>query len=744
MKSDTTIANMKTLELKFPKGILYIIGNEAAERFSYYGMRSVLILFMTEYLLNNMGKPEFTHTEAVIWYHNFMSACYFFPLIGAIVSDVFWGKYKTIIFFSVIYCFGHLILASFNSSTGLFYGLALIAIGTGGIKPCVVSHVGDQFSKKTKQLLGKSYGWFYCAINCGTFASMLIIPYLLRRYNSAIAFGVPGILMLTAVIVFWRGRKFFITIPPIGWKKYKKEIFDKSNFKAICNLCIIFIFISAFYTLHDQYSSSWIIQAEKLNREINIGFAKFTLNQFQVQSVNPILILILTPIYSYKIYPFLERFTNLNYLKKIAAGLFITAFSFVIIAIIEIFLEHGKEVSILWQLLAFIFLTSGEILVSVTGLEIAYTHAPNSVKSLVLAFYLFAMSIGNFLTSIVNYIIQKWSGEQSIYNSTYFFIFAGFMGVVGIIFLIYMPFYKGRVYLQLLRTSLPKETHIHQSKIKKITDIILKCGKGKIAILIFYRPLLRKDIVKYVDPNGNVTYEYASDYDFLILTKDKAKYTSKLQGKIRDEFAKQKLETRTSFDQSYGVTLTIKSFSNFISKLEHEKYLFIKGRGILLYNYYDHKLLRYGQLEEAGDFKRIKKDCSYYHNNGLMFLRVAKLLINLPNYSALAIFNLHQATESFYHCALIALSEEKSYTHDLIELNRDLCGYSNKFYNIFPLDTKEQRKSFNCLQEAYSNARYNPNYSTDKEQIKYLISRIEKLEDLTKIYSEGQAAIEDI
>ncbi len=122
---------------------------------------------MTKYLLNNLGAPEFTESQAMVWYHSFYSACYFFPIIGAIIADVFLGKYKTIIALSIVYCLGHLILGLFGTKTGLTFGLALIAIGTGGIKPCVIAHLGDQFNKNNSHLITKAYSWLYFSVSVG-------------------------------------------------------------------------------------------------------------------------------------------------------------------------------------------------------------------------------------------------------------------------------------------------------------------------------------------------------------------------------------------------------------------------------------------------------------------------------------------------------------------------------------------------------------------------------------------------
>jgi proton-dependent oligopeptide transporter, POT family len=207
---------------KLPSCIPYIIGNEAAERFSYYGMKTILVIFMTKYLMDSAGHlAVMDPTEAKIWYHTFSMANYFFPIIGAVIADIFWGKYKTIMTLSVVYCLGHLALAILDTRLGLSIGLTLIAVGSGGIKPCVSANVGDQFTEKNKHLLEKVFNLFYFAINLGAFISSVLTPVLLDKVGPNVAFGVPGVLMFMATVIFWLGRKKFIVIPPVGFKAYK-------------------------------------------------------------------------------------------------------------------------------------------------------------------------------------------------------------------------------------------------------------------------------------------------------------------------------------------------------------------------------------------------------------------------------------------------------------------------------------------------------------------------------------------
>ena len=209
-----------------PKGIPYIIGNELAERFSFYGMKCILMIFMTKHLMNSDGSIDtMTDNEATYWYHLFTSAVYYTPIFGAILSDAFLGKYRTILILSIVYCLGHFTLALDETRIGLMAGLILISIGAGGIKPCVSAHVGDQFGKTNSYLMEKVFSWFYLSINLGAFISTMLTPILLANFGSQVAFGLPGVLMLMATIVFWMGRKVFIHVPPGGMKFLKETLF---------------------------------------------------------------------------------------------------------------------------------------------------------------------------------------------------------------------------------------------------------------------------------------------------------------------------------------------------------------------------------------------------------------------------------------------------------------------------------------------------------------------------------------
>jgi len=200
---------------KLPPQIPYIIGNEACERFSFYGMRNILVSFLTSSIILAYLPEADRAGMAKEVFHSFVIGVYFFPLLGGWLSDRFFGKYNTIFWLSLLYCVGHAFLALFESNrTGFYAGLFLIALGSGGIKPLVSSFVGDQFNQSNKHLAKVVYDAFYWTINFGSFFASLLMPLLLRNYGPAIAFGIPGLLMFIATIIFWAGRHKYVNQPP--------------------------------------------------------------------------------------------------------------------------------------------------------------------------------------------------------------------------------------------------------------------------------------------------------------------------------------------------------------------------------------------------------------------------------------------------------------------------------------------------------------------------------------------------
>ncbi len=447
---------------RMPPGIPYIVGNEAAERFSFYGMKAILAVFMTEHLLDRSGTlAVMSDSDAKFYLHSFVVAGYLFPLVGAILADWLFGKYRTILWLSIIYCLGHLSLALDETRLGLGLGLGLIAIGTGAIKPCVSAHVGDQFGAANRHLLSRVFGWFYLAINLGALASTLLTPILLDpasfqsvfgslagplasvgiRPGPGLAFGVPGVLMALATFVFWLGRNTFVHVPPRG-AAFLKEAFSADALRALRGLVPVYLCVAAFWCLFDQTASAWVLQAKSMDMQL-LGI---TWLPSQLQAVNPLLILLFVPLFSYVIYPAIDRVFPLTPLRKIGLGMFLMVPAFSISGLIQAWIDAGGTPSIAWQVLAYALLTAAEVMVSITCLEFSYTQAPPSIKSIVMSLYLASIALGNEFTAVVNALISRSPVDRWLAGANYYWFFTAVMLLAAVLFVGVARGYRGHTY----------------------------------------------------------------------------------------------------------------------------------------------------------------------------------------------------------------------------------------------------------------------------------------------------------
>ncbi|MBV1776936.1 oligopeptide:H+ symporter [Burkholderiaceae bacterium DAT-1] len=512
---------------KLPRQIGYIVANEGCERFSFYGMRNILTVFLMTSLL--MAVPEdMRKSEAKEVFHTFVIGVYFFPLLGGWLADRFFGKYNTIFWMSLIYCAGHACLAIFEHSVnGFFTGLFLIAFGSGGIKPLVSGFVGDQFDKSTRHLARRVFDAFYWIINFGSFFASLLMPFLLKHYGASVAFGIPGILMGIATLILWAGRHTYIHIPPkgkdpdsflaiartalfartdvsgnmrfrkglliasigttlavlclacsvsttldlalpqldfvkafclalvvfmafSGWgvwmqldrteRKHERQAIE--GVRSVLRLLILFALVTPFYSLFDQKASTWIIQANDMVKPD-------WFEPSQMQSLNPLLVMLLIPFNNFVLFPMLESFgLKVTPLRRMGAGIAIAGLAWIVIGMIQLSMDEGKAMHIAWQILPYFILTTGEVLVSATGLEFAYSQAPLSMKGTINSFWNLTTTIGNLWVLLSNHTVQSkgvinYIGTTGLSVSAFqMFFFAGFALVAAALFALYARSYK--------------------------------------------------------------------------------------------------------------------------------------------------------------------------------------------------------------------------------------------------------------------------------------------------------------
>jgi POT family proton-dependent oligopeptide transporter len=593
----------------WPPGVPYIVGNEACERFCFYGMRAILAAHLASLyaLHHDLGERE-AQSAATASTHLFNAGVYALPMIGAILAERLLGKYRTIFYLSLVYCLGTAVLAvGAGYLESMFVGLALIALGAGGIKPCVSANVGDQFGKGNWFRVRTIFQVFYFSINFGSFFATLLIPLvqmhagaaLIRlfpalgerttAYNlgTGIAFGIPGVLMFLATLIFWMGRRKFVHVPPrpggqvglldaisstllfltvghlfitpellshlgiAGWARWpiyivismaclggglwlfarRQQLAQDDGFLAIVwygiknygqrsaagdgqaneswlarspfwgpavdrfglkaaegpvavlKIISVFILISVFWALFDQHSSSWIFQAGQMDlrlwgdRESFLGIPNVVLSKNQVPALNPLMVMLLIPAMNW-LYGRCDRMgIRTTPLRRITAGMFIAALSFVAVALIQRWIDAeiresaphvaagavgllstpdgwgpllatpvlaaGSKAHVWfgWQIIAYLLMTVAEVMVSITGLEFAYTQAPARMKSTIMGFWLLTVALGNVLVAFL-------AGFEQLERVTFFWTFAGLCAAAGLLFGLRAYFYVQKDYTQ--------------------------------------------------------------------------------------------------------------------------------------------------------------------------------------------------------------------------------------------------------------------------------------------------------
>lgn len=524
----TEVAASAAPPARLPRQVPYIIGNEACERFSFYGMRNILVQFMVSSVILAYVPAADREGVAKDVFHSFVIGVYFFPLLGGWLSDRFFGKYNTVLWFSLIYCAGHACLALFEDNRNGFYtGLFLIALGSGGIKPLVVSFVGDQFTRDNKHLAKIVFDAFYWTINFGSFFASLLMPLFLRSYGPSVAFGIPGVLMFIATIIFWLGRKQYVRVPPtrgqdphsffnvartalttqasgqgrpgfmvavagaalaiamllcwaIGpafWPKdfgfvitaclalgaliafggigtamqlerarglHPDEAVD--SVRAVLRIIIVFALTTPFWSLFDQKASTWVLQGKTMVVPHDLWWWPSALvkEAGQMQALNPLLVMLIIPFNNIVLYPALRRMgLEPTALRRMGWGIAFSGFAWIGAGMIQLHIDSGASTSLAWQMLPYLLLTFGEVLVSATALEFAYSQATQAMKGVIMAFWYLASTFGSLWVLLTNAAVRNEAVTSQIAttglseNAFLMFFFAAFAFVAALAFALY-------------------------------------------------------------------------------------------------------------------------------------------------------------------------------------------------------------------------------------------------------------------------------------------------------------------
>jgi POT family proton-dependent oligopeptide transporter len=367
-----------------PRGFWFVFWGELAERASFYGMRTVLALYLVDEL-------RFGEAGAASVMSFFLAACYLAPLLGGLIADRLLGRFRTIAAFAIPYLAGHVVLGAVPTRTGLAISLLLLALGSGAIKPNTSTLMGMIYEAERKTaLLGRAFSYFYASINVGAAVASLGLPLVRERWGYATALMVPAVLMALAFGLFVLGKRHY---PPEPARKAPSPAERAAARATLGRLTGLFGLIAVFWFVYDQSSSTWIFFARERADLALWGGVKITPDQ--IQGANPVLILALTPLFN-ELWTRLARRRGAEVpdTRKMLWGFWIVTGAMSVMALCG-WLSSGAKVSVWWLLFATFVITLAELCISVVGLELAYRRAAPGTKSAVTAAFLVTVFVGN-------------------------------------------------------------------------------------------------------------------------------------------------------------------------------------------------------------------------------------------------------------------------------------------------------------------------------------------------------------
>ena len=344
-----------------PIGFYFLFAGEFAERCSFYGMRAILSLYMTERLGVDEG-------NAGMFMSCFIALCYFFPLIGGWVADNYIGKYWTIVGFSAPYIVAHLIIGIEDQWTVAF-ALILAAMGSGVIKPNISTLMGmtyDQQRPGQERLLTSAFSLFYISINIGAFLSQLLVPIIRTEFNYQLAFFFPAVLMFLALGFFAAGKRFFatetierkvvtenpsqpipdgktvtgLTIKYTPVTQEQKAADQALRWQTVLRIMYVFLTVMFFWAVFDQSASTWIFFANTFMDCTIFGYA---VPPDSIQSLNALFIVLFVPV-SLVLYSKLDRAGyKVKATHKITAGFILTGVSMAILGVAGLMAGQKQE-----------------------------------------------------------------------------------------------------------------------------------------------------------------------------------------------------------------------------------------------------------------------------------------------------------------------------------------------------------------------------------------------------------------
>lgn len=423
MSSTALPAVARDTLLGHPKGLFLLFATEMWERFSYYGMRALLVLSLVAGV--EAANPGFgwTQAEALKLYGLFTGFVYFTPLIGGWLADNYLGQRKSVIIGGLVMAAGQFTLAAaIPGNLQLFYiGLVLLVIGNGFFKPNISTMVGDLYAEGDARRDG-AFTIFYMGINAGAFLAPLVCSTLGEDPARGWAYGyfAAGVGMILSVIIqlaFARRYLGEIGVVPAAHRALaqsggEKKPLTHEETDRLRVIFMLFVFIVLFWAAFEQAGGLMnLYAADKTDRMIG----GFEVPAGWFQSLNPLFIVVLAPIFSVAWSKLGEAGRNPSTPRKMVLGLVLTGIGFLAMVAAAFESAGGGKAAMTWLVLAYFFHTTGELCISPVGLSMVTKLAPLRLASLMMGVWFLINFVANWLAGIIGSYAETL-GELSIFG----------------------------------------------------------------------------------------------------------------------------------------------------------------------------------------------------------------------------------------------------------------------------------------------------------------------------------------
>ncbi|WP_297634305.1 peptide MFS transporter [uncultured Clostridium sp.] len=441
--TETTVIKSNT-KLKHPPGLYLLFFTEMWERFSYYGMRSLLILYLTTSFVQ--GGLGFTVGTGAMIYGLYTGFTYFTPIIGGYLADRFLGQKLSIIIGGIVMVIGNLALFGVPGHVGLFLGLALLIIGNGFFKPNISTVVGQLYPEGDSRK-DSAFTIFYMGINVGSLIAPIICGLLAENIfantinGQIVQYGFKYGFLASAIGMII-GQVIFMALSPkylghLERKKVEKKVIEKKPLTAKEKKRTIAIFILAafvvfFWAGFEQAGSSLTMFAEKLTNRDVLGM---TVPVSWLQSLNPVFVLILSPIFA-KVWFVLanRRKGDMKVPVKMAIGMIVLGVGFLVMVFATMSVGDGTnpvvKASMWWLVITYFFNTVGELCLSPIGLSMVTKIAPAKLASLLMGVWLASSGVANILGGFIASNLDSF-GAKEIFG-----LISGVCIILGIVLLL--------------------------------------------------------------------------------------------------------------------------------------------------------------------------------------------------------------------------------------------------------------------------------------------------------------------